>query len=583
MKVKNIFFCTILLALFLSSLPIGHAQAQPAKDEVIYALLEDKGAIDHVYVVNSFELKERAMVTDYGAYTEVKNLTNLTPLDKQKEKVSFEAEQGKFHYQGSLPTDDLPWDIDITYFLDDQEVSAEALSSANGDISIALDINENENVPGVFFEHFILQITLSFPMEDVYDVKAEEGIIANAGENKQVTFTVMPGDGGTFTTSLQSDAFSMDGIEFAGVPASFDFDMPDMTDFEKNMRQLTKAIRSIHDGTSNVTNGLTSLHEGANSLTEGSSEFQAGLNKATEEMVQATTEMNSSFEEVDGIIDALRAIDFDAFETYMSEMDAFANNMDEIIEALEVLKANVKETNEAMKAWIDALPSTSIDQADIDALYESDADPAVIDELLSAYEASIQVREEMEAFASESTIPTDAIDQVIGQLQEASEGMEELSEMAVILQEGSSIKETITELNDMFTAFKTGITDLQTGMQDLSSHYTSIHEGIVELGSGIAEIEDGAKALQNGTGELAEETKNLPTAMSDEMDALMDAYDFSDFEMVSFVSQKNTSIRSVQFIMKTNKIDLLPEEKPNEQEKEEKSFWQKFIDLFRKG
>src|SRR5699024_467085 len=190
-KKKSLFIFTILCAIILSFLPAGHAQAQPAKDEVIYALLSESGAIDHVYVVNSFELKEKTRVTDYGVYTEVKNLTNLNPLDQQKESVSFEAEEGKFHYKGNLQTVDLPWDIQITYLLDDREVSAEELRSANGSISIVLEVSENEHLPSVFFEHFILQITLSFPMEDVYDLQAEDGTIANAGENKQVTFTVM--------------------------------------------------------------------------------------------------------------------------------------------------------------------------------------------------------------------------------------------------------------------------------------------------------------------------------------------------------------------------------------------------------
>jgi len=298
--------------------------------------------------------------------------------------------------------------------------------------------------------------------------------------------------------------------------------------------------------------------------------------------VHATNEMDNAFEDVDQIIDAIQAIDFDAFEEYIAEMDSFASYIEEIIAALEDVKENINNTNEAIESWLDALPPLTLDQADIDALYESNADPNVIDDLLAVYEASKQVREEMEDFASESMIPTDTIDEVIDQLKEASDIMEEIAEIVTLLEAGDSIEATITEVNDLFHTFSSGIADLQSGMQQLSTHYASIHNGIVELRSGIADIEDGANILQEGTGELAAETKNLPTDMSDEMDALMDAYDFSDFEMISFVSKKNTSIRSVQFVMKTNKIDLLPEEEPKEKEKTEKTFWQKLISLFRK-
>src|SRR5690625_3361155 len=83
-----------------------------AKDEVIYGNLDATGKVDHIYVVNTFHIDQPGKIIDYGDYTEVRNLTDLSELNLNDDgHVQFEAEDGEFYYQGELKNKRLPWDI----------------------------------------------------------------------------------------------------------------------------------------------------------------------------------------------------------------------------------------------------------------------------------------------------------------------------------------------------------------------------------------------------------------------------------------------------------------------------------------
>lgn len=50
---------------------------------------------------------------------------------------------------------------------------------------------------------------------------------------------------------------------------------------------------------------------------------------------------------------------------------------------------------------------------------------------------------------------------------------------------------------------------------------------------------------------------------------------------VSFVSEKNTNVDSVQFVIQTDAIEMEEVETVQDTTEEDSSLWQKFLDLFR--
>src|SRR5699024_495781 len=93
----------------------------------------------------------------------------------------------------------------------------------------------------------------------------------------------------------------------------------------------------------------------------------------------------------------------------------------ELADGLDELAAQNKQANEALQEAVDAVPDSTITEADIEALYETDADPEVVEELVTTYEAAQTVKAVYEEVV-------DAFDAVDANLDEFSEATNEVAD-----------------------------------------------------------------------------------------------------------------------------------------------------------
>ena len=108
----------------------------------------------------------------------------------------------------------------------------------------------------------------------------------------------------------------------------------------------------------------------------------------------------------------------------------------------------------------------------------------------------------------------------------------------------------------------------------------TLDSSVSDLYDGIAELCDGAGKLSDGTGELKGKTSGMDEEIENKIDDILSSIRGSDSETVSFVSEKNTSVRSVQFVIKTDPIEIPETEEAKEPEEEKLSFWRKLLNLF---
>ena len=62
-----------------------------SKDEVIYGTLSKSGKQKEIYVVNMLDVTKAGEVTDFGDYSSVKNLTDISEIEQSKEMVKIKA------------------------------------------------------------------------------------------------------------------------------------------------------------------------------------------------------------------------------------------------------------------------------------------------------------------------------------------------------------------------------------------------------------------------------------------------------------------------------------------------------------
>jgi putative membrane protein len=157
LKKYILFFTCLSLAVLLSGgLALAVEPPNTPKEEIVYANLTASGAVDDVYVINSFLLEKAGTIIDYGPYKTVTNLTDLAPIGLADNLVTIGAEAGNFYYQGELGPLGLPWDISVAYALDGDTADAAEVAGADGLLEVSLHISQNAESNPLFFENYAL-------------------------------------------------------------------------------------------------------------------------------------------------------------------------------------------------------------------------------------------------------------------------------------------------------------------------------------------------------------------------------------------------------------------------------------------
>lgn len=168
----------------------------------------------------------------------------------------------------------------------------------------------------------------------------------------------------------------------------------------------------------------------------------------------------------------------------------------------------------------------------------------------------------LEAGAKELKAKYAEFDKAIGQLTVS------LSEMMLNMTE---LKSGIDTLVTEYAKLDSGIVNYTDGVEKLSNGFGEIADGAKKLADGGSDLADGAKVLMdgaaelsNGTAELRKETDKIDSTFSDDLDDLsgmLESLSGGNSTVQSFVSNKNADVSSVQFVIKTDAIEIPEPEK----------------------
>ena len=125
-----------------------------------------------------------------------------------------------------------------------------------------------------------------------------------------------------------------------------------------------------------------------------------------------------------------------------------------------------------------------------------------------------------------------------------------------------------------------GTDSLVTGSKALATGSDTLKQGTVDMYSGITSLDDGIKQLNDGTKEFYEQTDGMDTKIEDTVNEMLDSISGGDSEVVSFVSDKNTDVKAVQFVIKTAAIQKQEVTTDTADTAKKLNFWQKLLKLF---
>ena len=615
MKLKKIISIGMAVALLISATTIHSSYAtednkennqatggNPAtaevseKSEVVYAKISASGAIDAVYVVNHYEVVKGGSITDYGSYDSVKNLSNSKPIAIEGDQISLQAEEGDFYYQGNLKEKDLPWNIEISYEMNGQEDTPQNIAGKSGELGIRIVTKRNEKVNAVFYENYMLQISLTLPSDTCSNIDAPDATIAEAGNNTMLTFTVLPDTEADFKVAANVTNFEMGGIEISAMPFTMSFDLPDTDGMIKDLEKLPDAIDELNDGVGELAKGTTQLKKGADRLKNGSGKFESGLTELTRNstgITSASTQINEALATISASIKGgVAETDLGNMAQLPAALSELSKGIKGISGGLNQLKDGYSMAYSALDASILSIPDSSITMEQINQQFP-DADKeqrALLDQLYTSYAAGQMVKgtytQVKQAFASVAPTlenVTVNIDKIAGALDEMSNKIGSSLSGIDFTEQLSQLSAGLAELSKNYSQFDAGLKKYMNGVATLSNGYQKFDSGLTEFVIGVADMNSGVSELYDGTNTMNKEISKLPDQMQKEIDTLTQDYTGSDFEAASFISSKNMNTGLVQFVMKSEEIKLpeAPKASTDASEVENETVIDRFLALFK--
>lgn len=571
------------------------AQAAPEKptqpapfssEEVLYGVLDSYGKTEGIYSVVIVDSGKENRVDYYGPFADVKNLSDTRAVELNNGCVSFDAPEGRFYFQSTLSDNKLPWDISIEYTLNGAPIKAEELGGQSGRLGIKISVKSGGLADSSFYDGYLMQVTVTLDSRLCTNITAADATVANSSANKLINFSVMPGADTELSLTADVVNFSMPGITLSGVPFSMGGSLGDVEELTDGLTTLTDAISQLSDGANQLSDGAIQFLYGAHQFGDGL--YQLSENSA--QLVSASSMFLTAFNTIrDRLQGPIGSGDVQNIEGLVAALGALRDSLNGLATSLTGTADSIRSTCDYMAAAVSGVTASAADignvTATVDALEEQSPgvrealNNAGLGRVLQTAQCAIELKANLNTLSDQMKTTAGELDSLAEELN-TNVGYIDfaillLNQMAGT-DDGEQLNEIIAMLNDLSNGYKQfhdGLVQYTGGVDALADNWAKLYEGMFELTGGSYQLSDGTSQLNDGT-------KDIP----DKVDDMLSGFTGGDYSAHSFLSDKNTSTTSVQFVLTTDAITLpaapVQAESAADDESTFRQFWGRFVDLF---
>lgn len=670
--VKRILSVLLAALMIFGVMPFGAfaVSENTPKEEVIYINLNADGSVKEINVVNIFELDEDGQIIDYGKYESLRNMTTTDKIGYSGETVTIDAKKGKLYYEGKLQSNVMPWNIAIKYFMDGKEYSAADIAGKSGALKITIQITENTQCIGNFFEGYALQASVTLDTKKCRDITADGATVANVGSKKQLTYTILPNKGADVEITAQVTDFEMQSIAINGIKLNLAIKIDESVISEK-IDALTGGIKDLNDGAGKLNDGAKELYDGTSLLKDKVGELYTGvgalnggsgkLSSGLSEIASKNNELlNGAYAAFKGICSAsetmlnaeltkngLQPVKLTP-ETYSAVLSQLLTSMDADNVYTTVYNIALAEVTAQVEAQADAVYAGYIEQnadeiystyihSQAEAIYVQVATQIVLEQLITsgyteddalAYlkteegqdlialavsfinesqkqqiiagalasltddqKAQIragavksltedQKKQIRDGFIEQTMKSKEVTDKITAGVAAAGSATASIAGLKGQLDNFSLFYNGLKEYTSAVTTAANGAKELKINMDTLYTNVGTLKTAVGDLNAGVKELFDGTTELKNGTDTFVNETDGVDTEVSSIVDSVVSSISGGDVEIKSFVSEKNTNVNAVQFVIQTEAVQMAEAAADEPAPAEELNFWQKLLRLF---
>lgn len=424
-----------------------------------------------------------------------------------------------------------------------------------------------------------------------------------------------------------------DSIDTSSLTGELDKLKDAVNDLDDGANELNDGAKKLDDGAVTLTDGIKTIQDGldqlnskSSSLTSGSSEvlsalktIQSSLNNvstSSKDLKQLSSASTSIKSGIDSLVKGLKTVD-SSIDTYNSSLKkAGLNSASELAQKNKQVLSALGITNTQRKLYsaytsggsqavsaelaklaqagdseaVELYKQVSAGNTDVVTQYVQAAGKLIsVETLLKADASYIEgssklingIDAQMSTSSGQTTLMSGAVSLQTNYKKFDASIQDLVSSLNNLMANMTQLKNGINKLTDNYATLDSGIKEYTSAVNKITNGYSKVYEGALDLVSGTHSLYKGTTELTDGTGEFKGETSDLDSKVDDEVDSMIDNFAGGDFEVESFVSDKNTDVDSVQFVIKTEAIKK-EEVKVEEEKTEELNFWQKLLNLFRK-
>lgn len=611
-KNKKIVAALLAGTMIITSVTPAMAETAPSsKEEVIYVNLTSGGSVKDMYAVNIFDDKN---ITDYGDYLSVELLNTTDNINQNGDEITFSSSADRVYYKGKMKNNIMPWNISIKYYVDGKEYTPEEAAGKSGKMEIYFKVSKNEAYDGPFYDAYALQASFTLDTEIAKNITADDATLANVGKKKQLTYTILPGEGIDTVITADVTDFEMDAASINGIPLNMNIQVNDADlmnkvdellggiedldngadelnsgvnrlsdatrdDLQPGVNQLNDGMKDLNDGVLKIQDGLDELNSKSYELTSGSAQVLSALNTInsqlnSQEQKDSISQLVSGSAGIkDGITNLTGKLgELQAVVSYAKFMDALAAGSGNSITAETI--SRLKDSNTQIASLLqssnqNAAAAVSSNNDVIDGILGGINQylTTVNTNITALYQGAQRLNTEYEKLDA-------GIRSLAVAVQQLADGVNQL------VTEYGKLDKGVNEYTEGVAKVIAGYSQIVTGTSDLLSGSGELRDGTAELVNSIAELYDGTSQLKDGTGEMRDETDGMDTQITDKIDEMVNGITGGDYEPVSFVSDKNTNVKAVQFVIQTESVQIKEADAAAPVVEEKLNFWQKVLKLF---
>ena len=173
---------------------------------------------------------------------------------------------------------------------------------------------------------------------------------------------------------------------------------------------------------------------------------------------------------------------------------------------------------------------------------------------------------------------SDVTSQINEAVRKAEEAADQVEDLRTQLDDYRTFYDGLCDYTDAVTEAKDGSDELSENMQRLDENTGLLNDAVIEFRDKISELL-GVSDLKDGTKKFLKEISKLKGEVHDIVSDMIDELKGKGM-LRSFVSEKNTEIESVQFVIKTDAVSAGDAAQQAETPEEPLTFWQKLLRLF---